>query len=640
MHVFISYAKIDTRDLALELRDRIIALEGVTAWMDESLEPASSWAAQIQREIDRCDVMVVLVSPDVNREETDLISASFVLREIDYAQQIRKPIIPVMAQKTRMPVQIAGIQYIDLARSQDAGFERLMRSIRQRAGLPIESLSNEAEESRYSRPASTSRARNRLSMVWLVGILVVLIIIGSPFVLSLLPGPTPPPPTPNLGTRAAQIATEQNLTELATIYGTATPTPNETEILNTMVANIKASETAKVTPATPTLTPTLTPTPTATLTPTVDQVATAIAQATETQVALLATLEAATQLAQLEANTPTNTPRPTETPTATVTATASSTATPTSLPTETPTQNATATAEAAIAQDLQSTAIFIQAQATVQAQDEEQARIRDAAFGITAAFEGVDAQSYQNSDAWNDIQELSVLPRGIQTPLGQALIFDMGINFGPTNGFLSLAEQELGVPVRGNVSMNLAAEQQLITTLAQLQKESLNAQAERNNLPGLKIRGDFWANLVAQGEWELQGDESGQIEVKPGSLVQVAVDTTQPFSVTIAGFSDIPSVTVANVRAAPRSSAVLVLQVPVGLENLEVIEIAPDADGNNFEGKVYNWFKLVFPDGQEGWVRDDLLEIVGDGFAWGYGQILTPMNAFNRIRAVPQQPSN
>lgn len=113
-HIFISYAKKDTRQLAENLYQALNAVPGLTAWMDMSLEADSSWAQQIQNEIDCCDYFIVLLSPDVNRRETDTQARSFVLNEIDYAQQDRKPILPVMAIRTRQPVQIAGIQYVDL----------------------------------------------------------------------------------------------------------------------------------------------------------------------------------------------------------------------------------------------------------------------------------------------------------------------------------------------------------------------------------------------------------------------------------------------------------------------------------------------------------------------------------------------
>ncbi len=135
MHIFISYAKKDTRDLALDLRDELVNVPGVTAWMDESLRTASSWAIQIQDEIDRADLMIVLLSPDVNRPETPTHQPSFVLNEIGYARQERITILPIMAQMTKQPVQIAGVEYIDMTSDPAAGMQKLMQDVRQRSGI-------------------------------------------------------------------------------------------------------------------------------------------------------------------------------------------------------------------------------------------------------------------------------------------------------------------------------------------------------------------------------------------------------------------------------------------------------------------------------------------------------------------------
>lgn len=113
-HIFISYAKKDTRPLAEALFKSLNAIPGLSAWMDQSLEADQSWAYQIQQEIDRADYVVVLLSPDVNRPVTPTQKRSFVLNEIDYAEQDNKPILPILVQQTKMPVQIAGIQYINL----------------------------------------------------------------------------------------------------------------------------------------------------------------------------------------------------------------------------------------------------------------------------------------------------------------------------------------------------------------------------------------------------------------------------------------------------------------------------------------------------------------------------------------------
>jgi formylglycine-generating enzyme required for sulfatase activity len=112
-HFFISYSKADTRELALALNEALNSIPGVTAWVDKSLKVGRSWPTQIQGEIDRCDYMIVLYSPDINRHRKG-DPESFVLTEISYAlYTARKPIIPIMAQKTDPPLVLTMTQYID-----------------------------------------------------------------------------------------------------------------------------------------------------------------------------------------------------------------------------------------------------------------------------------------------------------------------------------------------------------------------------------------------------------------------------------------------------------------------------------------------------------------------------------------------
>ncbi len=129
VHIFISYAKKDTRNLALKIHESLNTLSGVTAWMDQSLEVGESFALKIQEEIDRCDCMVVLLSPDVHRSETDDQHKSFVQNEIDYARDAHKRFIPLMAQHTTVPVQLAGIQYIDFTQSTEVGLQKLWAAV-------------------------------------------------------------------------------------------------------------------------------------------------------------------------------------------------------------------------------------------------------------------------------------------------------------------------------------------------------------------------------------------------------------------------------------------------------------------------------------------------------------------------------
>jgi hypothetical protein len=148
-------------------------------------------------------------------------------------------------------------------------------------------------------------------------------------------------------------------------------------------------------------------------------------------------------------------------------------------------------------------------------------RLRD--LLVTAAEEDV-MRVVQNEVAteayWDRMLSISAAPRGIQLPLSLALLFDIAINFGVMHGLITRAEAELNVPLRGRVGDTGISEQELISKVAEIRKLSHDRQAERDNLPGLKVRGDFWVNLIANDDWALNGDANGDILVK-GRPVQV-----------------------------------------------------------------------------------------------------------------------
>ncbi|MGB7340449.1 MAG: chitosanase, partial [Phototrophicaceae bacterium] len=115
---------------------------------------------------------------------------------------------------------------------------------------------------------------------------------------------------------------------------------------------------------------------------------------------------------------------------------------------------------------------------------------------------------------WDKIHDLAITPRAFILPLSRALLFDIAINFGMGDAFVRKAEQELGVPEKSIIGENGITEEALMTRVAQLRKASHDRQAERDNLPGLKVRGDFWVDLARAGDWHLQGDADGNLSVK------------------------------------------------------------------------------------------------------------------------------
>lgn len=122
---------------------------------------------------------------------------------------------------------------------------------------------------------------------------------------------------------------------------------------------------------------------------------------------------------------------------------------------------------------------------------------------------------------WDKVMEGYITPRGLVLPLSYALLFDMGVNFGTGHGFVRLAEDQLGVPRRSRPGENGITEQQLITRVAELRRDSHYNQAARDNLPGLKVRGDFWIDCIKKGDWNFVGDGAGIADVN-SRKVQIA----------------------------------------------------------------------------------------------------------------------
>jgi hypothetical protein len=142
---------------------------------------------------------------------------------------------------------------------------------------------------------------------------------------------------------------------------------------------------------------------------------------------------------------------------------------------------------------------------------------------ITAADEQVmkDAQhSVADEKYWDKVWKGYIEPRGITTPLGIALLFDMGVNFGTGHGFVRLAEEQLGVPSQSKVGQNGHSEERLIQRVAELRKASHDKQAKEQNLFGLMQRGNFWVRLINNGDWGMLGDGGGNVNIR-GKVIQV-----------------------------------------------------------------------------------------------------------------------
>ncbi len=131
---------------------------------------------------------------------------------------------------------------------------------------------------------------------------------------------------------------------------------------------------------------------------------------------------------------------------------------------------------------------------------------------------------------WQRVLSFSIEPRGITTPLGQALVFDMAINHGTGHDMIWLAETELGIPPKSRLGSSYGVtksglsvpvdEQMLITKVAEIRRDRLYRLADARNLQGLKPRGDFWIRTIQEDNWNLVGDADGNLLIKPGRYVK------------------------------------------------------------------------------------------------------------------------
>jgi hypothetical protein len=103
--VFISYSRSD-RSHAERLA-AFLAAEGIPVWYDYEIRTGERFGKTIQRAVDECAAFVPLLTPATDGSE-------WVGREITYAIQQKKPILPVRLADCPLPIEIAFLDCLDL----------------------------------------------------------------------------------------------------------------------------------------------------------------------------------------------------------------------------------------------------------------------------------------------------------------------------------------------------------------------------------------------------------------------------------------------------------------------------------------------------------------------------------------------
>jgi hypothetical protein len=98
-------------------------------------------------------------------------------------------------------------------------------------------------------------------------------------------------------------------------------------------------------------------------------------------------------------------------------------------------------------------------------------------------------------------------------------------------------------------------------------------------------------------------------------------------TIYIRGIPENKQIVDVRVRQSPGTNTETLFRAAVGL-TATCDKIENDPVSEQFNGQVYRWFHLVFPDGRHGWVRDDLLDIEGDLTIFGLSNYVSRTFAF------------
>lgn len=113
---FLSYSRADEKvamRFANDLRER-----GIAMWVDQlDIRPSEHWDRAIERAVHECRGLVVILSP--RSVESDNVAD-----EISFAIDHKKPVLPIMIEKCRLPLRITRMQVIDATANYDRALQQ------------------------------------------------------------------------------------------------------------------------------------------------------------------------------------------------------------------------------------------------------------------------------------------------------------------------------------------------------------------------------------------------------------------------------------------------------------------------------------------------------------------------------------
>lgn len=116
--IFISYSRTDSS--FVDRLEADLKARNFRTWVDRSkLEGGQNWLDMIQRAIDGCQVLLIVLSPEA-------VISDFVKMEYRWAQSQHKRVIPLQYRSCRVPMDLNGVQWVKFEDAYEQGLKDLL----------------------------------------------------------------------------------------------------------------------------------------------------------------------------------------------------------------------------------------------------------------------------------------------------------------------------------------------------------------------------------------------------------------------------------------------------------------------------------------------------------------------------------
>ncbi|MEO8355077.1 MAG: SUMF1/EgtB/PvdO family nonheme iron enzyme [Chloroflexota bacterium] len=140
---FLSYSRVN-KDFAIKLAKELKA-EGLPVWLDQlDIPPGSRWDVEVEKALVECDIFMVIITRASSTSEN-------VLDEIGYAIDNGKRMLPVLLEKSNIPLRLRRFQYVDFTdKNFDDGVQsakELLRNLIAQPTIPRKELLEDTPDS-------------------------------------------------------------------------------------------------------------------------------------------------------------------------------------------------------------------------------------------------------------------------------------------------------------------------------------------------------------------------------------------------------------------------------------------------------------------------------------------------------------